>query len=858
MKKKKTSKIGQQFLILVQALSLACLGVTVLFYLFSARLFISKGGIKYNDHRIASLGELRSNFYDADIYVENLQNTLDDIGKLVVIKEEVENGGVYDGEKLINIGEYAYRDKEGSYTGPTVYYHLDDLISWEQSGFDHVFHTFESFEQMDEYFKPNVSYVFNGSKENSSNKNEDLNKNSSKKSEETEKKVLTEEQKNASVDTTDRGNKVPTLDMITEVYKNSDGKELIECARNAEEYTLLCTVLEETASKLYKSYINYQLYNEYYSTEESNIKYFVSFGDGKNKKVYSNLLNARTISEEVIPDYFKELGEYLYINLDNKEFLTNTPLYFDSVKDSFNSYNRLFFEDCDIWVGLDISYPVSDVYSENFYAFKNTIKIFPWIVTGVATALIAFVVLLVTNTGYEIKNHHKENKGELGDFDKLPIEVEFLFFVLLGTIIYISCRIVMDDMNIWKTSERALLIVPAGIFMFLFTYIVLLAFYTVVRRISSENFWDKSFLAWLIRNLFFRNNKLKRFWWRIYDESSVAVRTWSKYLLFMVYNTFWACMLFFSSHPVLSFMALFVFDTFAGFYLFFKNVEQKKIVDGIRRINTGEYDYKIDISKMHGDTKAFAEAVNDIGLGLKTAVETSTRDEKLKADLITNVSHDIKTPLTSIINYVDLIKRENIENEKVNGYIAILDEKSQRLKQLTMDLLEASKVTSGNITLECEKINFTELLYQSEGEFEEKFEEKGLTVVKCVPNDPVMVWADPRRMWRIIENLYGNIYKYALENTRVYLDLSRNIETEEMVLSLKNVSKNQLNFAAEELTERFIRGDVARSTEGSGLGLSIAKSLTQAHNGNFDIYLDGDLFKVTLTFPLYKEKNNED
>ena len=848
MLKKKSSRIRQQILILVQALSLAALGITIVFYLLNARLYISKDGIKDNEHRIASLGELRSNYYDSEIYVQNLKNTLDDIGKLVVIKEQLENAGQFDGSKLINIGEYAYRDKNEVYSGPLVYYYLEDLISWEQSGFNHKFHTFDSFEQMDEFFSPNVSYVLSSSgidKKNSESSSTD------KSSAEQSKGIIEYDKTTSSAE--DKGNQVPTLDMITEEFKNSDGKELIECAKSAEEYSLLCSVLEESAEKLYKSYTNYQLYNDFYSTDKSNVKFYVSFGSGKNKKVYSNLINARTLSDEVLPEYFKSLGEYLYVDLDNMEFLTNTPLYFDAVKDSFNSYDRLFFEDCSIWMGIDTTYPVDDVYYDNYHAYKDTIHKFPWIVTGVCIALIIFIALLVANTGFEIRYFKKENKEELSDFDKLHIEVEFLFYILLATVVYISCLIVMDGMNIWTLSLKTVLILPLGIFMFLFTYIGLQVFYTIVRRISSENFWDKSFFAWIIRNVFFKNNTVKRFWWRIYDESSVAVRTWSKYLLFMVYNTFWACMLFFSTHPVLSFLALLIFDTISGFYLFLKNVEQKKIVDGIRKINTGEYDYKIDTSKMHGDTKSFAEAVNDIGNGLKTAVETSTRDEKLKADLITNVSHDLKTPLTSIVNYVDLIKREKIDNEKVNEYVRILDEKSQRLKQLTMDLLEASKVTSGNITLELEKINFTELLYQSEGEFEEKFEEKGLSVVKCVPNEPVMILADPRRMWRIIENLYGNIYKYALENTRVYLDLSRDTKNNTMILSIKNVSKNQLNFAADELTERFIRGDVARSTEGSGLGLSIAKSLTQAHNGKFDIYLDGDLFKVTLTFPLVSD-----
>ena len=239
-----------------------------------------------------------------------------------------------------------------------------------------------------------------------------------------------------------------------------------------------------------------------------------------------------------------------------------------------------------------------------------------------------------------------------------------------------------------------------------------------------------------------------------------------------------------------------------------------------------------------------------MGNGIKRAVETSMKDEKMKADLITNVSHDIKTPLTSIINYVDLLKRENIQDERISGYIDILEQKSQRLKQLTDDLVEASKISSGNIVLNFEKINLVELVNQSIGEFEDKFAEHGLKCRLEAPSSPVYISVDARSMFRIIENLYNNIYKYALHGTRVYI----NIETfglegaQRVQLAVKNISENQLNLSSDELIERFKQGDESRKSEGSGLGLSIAKSLTEAMNGQFDLFLDGDLFKVILTF----------
>ena len=261
----------------------------------------------------------------------------------------------------------------------------------------------------------------------------------------------------------------------------------------------------------------------------------------------------------------------------------------------------------------------------------------------------------------------------------------------------------------------------------------------------------------------------------------------------------------------------------------------------------------MDENHLHGDNLVLARAVNSIGEGIRVAVETSMKDERLKADLITNVSHDIKTPLTSIINYVDLIKRENIESDKVKGYVEVLDSKSQLLKKLTDDLVEASKISSGNISLQWEKINLVELVNQTIGEFSEKFEQKSLTPVIQYTDNAMYIEADSRRIWRVVENLFNNIVKYAMEGTRVYIemsDLSDGDGKRYVEFSLKNISAQPLNINADELTERFIRGDVARSTEGSGLGLSIAKNLTEAQKGTFRIVLDGDLFKVILTFAL--------
>lgn len=277
--------------------------------------------------------------------------------------------------------------------------------------------------------------------------------------------------------------------------------------------------------------------------------------------------------------------------------------------------------------------------------------------------------------------------------------------------------------------------------------------------------------------------------------------------------------------------------------------ESAEIKKAIEKIAAGALDTRLDLDNFHGQEKELAEAVNSIRDGLEDAIEGRIKNEKMKADLITNVSHDIKTPLTSIVNYVELLKREDFDNQNVNNYIRIIDDKSQRLKQLTEDLVEASKISSGNIKLDMQKIDLVELLYQTGGEFNERFEQRNLTIVTKIPSESIFVNADGRQLYRAIENLYTNAAKYAMEKTRVYVDLTK--EGDRAVFSIKNISHNLINIdggKVDDLTERFVRGETSRTTEGSGLGLSIAKNLTNLMGGTFQIDIDGDLFIATISF----------
>jgi signal transduction histidine kinase len=355
----------------------------------------------------------------------------------------------------------------------------------------------------------------------------------------------------------------------------------------------------------------------------------------------------------------------------------------------------------------------------------------------------------------------------------------------------------------------------------------------LVRKIKCKLMWKGSITKWCVA-------KVKSGIIDVYDNGQLVIRTWLPYLLFLAFNLVLVLL------GVGGIIIAFIIDILVGLLLYHETKTRNDIVAGISRISGGELAHKIDTSKMHGDNLALANAVNNIGDGISKAVNTSMRDEKMKADLITNVSHDIKTPLTSIISYVDLIKRENIQDEKIKGYVDILDQKSQRLKALTDDLVEASKISSGAVVYKMERINFVELINQSLGEYSEKFKDKGLDFITKVPEKAVYIKADARGMYRIIENLYNNICKYALENTRVYGDMVE--DKGKVSLCIKNISAEPLNITTEELMERFTRGDVSRKTEGSGLGLSIAKNLTEAMGGEFKLELDGDLFKATVVF----------
>lgn len=313
-----------------------------------------------------------------------------------------------------------------------------------------------------------------------------------------------------------------------------------------------------------------------------------------------------------------------------------------------------------------------------------------------------------------------------------------------------------------------------------------------------------------------------------------------------IVDTFFIFMLDYYSDVVVITWAL-IWNVLCGVIVLKFILDYKTILQGARAITNGELDKKVELSVTLPILKEMAETINSMGTGLEKAVGESIKSERLKTELITNVSHDLKTPLTSIISYIDLLKGETIENETAMEYIGVLDERSHRLKQLVEDLVEASKAVTGNLKANPEILRLDELVGQAIGEYSDRIEDNALTLMSDKIGE-VRVLADGRHMWRIIENLLSNVCKYAMPQTRVYVEVYE--EKNAGYCTIKNISKDPLNIDPNELTQRFVRGDASRTTEGSGLGLAIAQSLAKIQGGQLDISIDGDLFKVTVKVPL--------
>ena len=602
------------------------------------------------------------------------------------------------------------------------------------------------------------------------------------------------------------------------------------------DYLRLLIKGESRTSEENRRYLQYT--NEFKSGE-SNFCYWYRIGEAW----YTNQPDTKEGQEfdvEAVLMEAKTMGNYLIYDLVDKEFGTDINGMADYF---FGGGNQMLWpaDDMTLIIGIDTELSAED---DIYEASREYEQLHPWIKVCIFCGLVSLMGWIISLVYLTLATGRRtgEEKIHLNPIDKIKTEILVAAFIFM----MVELVILITKVN---SEEWAVygIIVASGTVSLVIDGLFLIFYLSMVRRMKAEMLWETSVACWLERGIR-----------KVFARQKTTVRV---LLLFAGHMA--VCFILavgaFYYRSMTALVLLLLFSAGECYMILRKAVEQYQIRLGVEKIRDGALSGKIDIEQLHGEEKSLAEAINNIGEGLLHAVDDSTKNERMKADLITNVSHDIKTPLTSIINYVNLMKLEKIDNERVQGYIQILDEKSQRLRQLTADLVEASKISSGNVKLDMQVIDLVELVYQTSGEFNEKFEQKELTIVTKLPKTAVLIRADGRQLYRVIENLYNNVAKYALEKTRVYVDIA--YVEEKVVFSIKNVSEHSLareNSNAGDLTERFIRGDSSRTTEGSGLGLSIAKSLTVLMGGVFDIKVDGDLFKASITFPQYADENGSD
>ena len=634
---------------------------------------------------------------------------------------------------------------------------------------------------------------------------------------------------------------------LKEVYKPDGADSILDVVNNNKEWK---GNLNKAYQYLYEALVQYSdaSYGEKilktYASGATNVNYM--YVDTKSGKVYTN------IKDVTSSNYLKTLdkltsgaGPFMLIAPD----IQDCVLGFSNISDWTVSYWQNMLENTGLagenylyFVSVDKDFPVLDRIKQEKLVYD---KFEPWLVPVMAGSVLALilalagVVLMTIGAG----RNNEDKKVHLNFFDRCYTEIVavVVFMIwLMGTSVIVQA---MDDEEmriVWKTIGFGALGLWFGIWF-------LAGWLSLVRRIKARSLWRDSLLRHillLVRKCFSKCSDLLVF---------LGGNMISRVKIILLFGIFIFLQFMFTGMTVeggsaLSLLLMIVMDCAVLYYLIKKAWGREQIIAGLKKITDGDLQYKIPTEKLSGEQEMVADYINHIGEGLDAAVENSLKNERMKTELITNVSHDIKTPLTSIINYVDLLKRENPEDPKIRGYLEVLGNKAQRLKVLTEDVVEASKASTGNIALEMTDLNFIELVHQVIGEFEEKFEERNLTMVVHFDEEEAIICADGRRLWRVLENVFGNVSKYAMENTRVYVDVK--VDRPNVQLSLKNISAQPLNISADELTERFIRGDVSRNTEGSGLGLSIAKDLVQLQGGEFRLYLDGDLFKVTIEFKM--------
>ena len=838
MKKKVLSNKKRELLLFTERILAVVLAVSMTFIFINSFFNISTSyGTTY--HYAASPLDREQSFEEKEIFKALLSGNMEQITRFVVIRHQLETNGSYDENKKVEITKYANRNSGMIDHMPTAEYYLDDLITWGNYGFTYktVVGTWDELNAL--FVKKQPAFG-----EGISAYGDDMSASEEISTIQEYAGTIEDNAAHLGLEATDDDKYV--MEILVARYKTVDGKDLMQCASNVEEYEILKKNLEESAKSLFLNFTEYVGMKEQYSAENTNIGYCFQVPDEMGLQYYTNseLLFKGKNADDITAMVKEQGGKFIYFNPDKVQINTNTDISAKQMRSMIKEHEYTFGDDTRVWVWVDTNYPVND----SLQMVKNELDAFrPYFITLLAcaaSALVLGILLMVYLTYREgrVLDEDDEIKYVIQKQDRIPLEI-WTALVLVTEYFLMKNGVLILRGYKNGTVNYAMMPVVLGLIVFVMNEIGIRYYFSLIRRIKAKKIWQTT----LIYNVSKRTMDLVI---HTIQNGGIVSRTWIPYLIFLMINLILVLL------GVGGVIGAFLLDMLVGAYLYRMSKQREEIVEGIEIIKNGDSKHRIDTTHLHGGNLKLADSVNSIGVGIRNAVETSMKDEKLKTDLITNVSHDIKTPLTSIITYVDLLKRENIGDTRIQGYIDILDSKSQRLKQLIDDLVEASKISSGNISIQLDTINFAELVRQAIGEFGEKFEASNLQVVTKMPEQPLFIEADSGQLWRVMENLFQNVSKYALHGTRVYIEMEEEGEgyDKKHVFSAKNISAKYLEVEAQDLTERFIRGDQSRQTEGSGLGLSIAKNLIEVQGGEFEIQVDGDLFKAIIKFPAAEKK----